>query len=96
MGEEIYVGDIEKEVSKVDGVLNLIELRVYNLTGAGYSSTQVGQPVTDYLPTDEETESDGRAMIDLEVTDGILYNDGDTMMEIKNPNQDIRVRVKER
>lgn len=96
MGEEIYVGDIEKEVSKVDGVLNLIELRVYNLTSAGYSNTQIGQSVTQYTPSDEETESDGRAMVDLEVTDGILYNDGDTMMEIKNPSQDIRVRVKER
>ena len=26
MGEEIYVGDIEKEISKVDGVINLIDL----------------------------------------------------------------------
>ena len=96
MGEEIYVGDIEKEISKVDGVLNLIELRVYNVTSAGYSNTQIGQSVTPYTPSDEDTQSDGRALVDLEVTDGILYNDGDTMMEIKNPNQDIRVRVKER
>lgn len=96
MGEEIYTGDIEKEISKVDGVLNLIELRVFNVTSAGYSNTQIGQPCVQYLPADEETEADGRAMVDLEATDGILYNDGDTMMEIKNPGQDIRVRVKER
>ena len=25
MGDDIFVGDIEKEISKVDGVLNLIE-----------------------------------------------------------------------
>ena len=35
-------------------------------------------------------------LVDLDVTDGILYNDGDSMMEIKNPAQDIRVRLKER
>ena len=34
--------------------------------------------------------------IDLAATDGVLYNDGDTMMEIKNPSVDIKVRVKER
>ena len=94
MGEEIYVGDIEKEISKIDGVLNLIDLRVYNITSIGYSNTQIGQPVVVY--EGEESESDGRLIVDLDVTDGILYNDGDTMMEIKNPSQDIRVRVKER
>lgn len=94
MGEEIYVGDIEKEISKIDGVLNLIDLRAYNITSIGYSNTQIGQPVVVY--EGEESESDGRLIVDLDVTDGILYNDGDTMMEIKNPSQDIRVRVKER
>ena len=94
MGEEIYVGDIEKEISKIDGVLNLIDLRVYNITAAGYSNTQIGQPVVVY--EGEESEAEGKLIVDLEVTDGILYNEGDTMMEIKNPGQDIRVRVKER
>jgi hypothetical protein len=35
-------------------------------------------------------------LIDLEATDGILYNDGDSMMEIKYPERDIRVRIKEK
>lgn len=94
MGEEIYVGDIEKEISKVDGVINLIDLRVYNETGANYSSTQIGQPTTT-APEDEATD-ERRALIDLGVTDGILYNDGDSMIELKYPNKDIRIRIKER
>ena len=94
MGEEIYVGDIEKEISKVDGVLNLIDLRVYNKTGIGYSNTQIGQPVIG--SSDEEGDDDHSELIDLSVTDGVLYNDGDTMMEIKNVTQDVRVRMKER
>ena len=36
------------------------------------------------------------SIVDLEASDYILFNDGDTMMEIKNPNDDIRVRIKER
>lgn len=94
MGEEIYVGDIEKEVSKVDGVLNLIELRVKNITSVGYSDTQIGQPVVPSTTVDGD--GDGEEIIDLDATDGILYNDGDSMMEIKNPSNDIIIRLKER
>lgn len=96
MGEEIYVGDIEKEISKVDGVLNLIKLSVYNKTGDGYSQTQISQPLMNYGIDDIPSLEDSAYEIDLSATDGVLYNDGDTMMEIKNPAVDIKVRVKER
>ena len=89
MGDEIYIGDLEKEISKIDGVINLISLRVYNEVGGKYSNTSVSQETIQ----DEETY---RSEIDLEATDGILYNDGDTMMEILDPNKDIRIRLKER
>lgn len=86
MGEEIYISDLEKEISNVDGVINLINLTVINKTNGDYSSTEVNQPVIN----GEEI------IIDLEASDWILYNDGDTMMEIKKPEEDIRIRLKER
>lgn len=95
MGDEIYVGDIEKEISKIDGVLNLIELAVYNKMGVGYSNVQVSQPI---MVEDNRLQpyGDDKVRIDLDATDGILYNEGDSMMEIKNPREDILIRVKER
>lgn len=87
MGEEIYVGDLEKEIGKLDGVINLISLSVNNKVGNGYSNTEINQEVLN------DTEN---KIIDLEASDWILYNDGDTMMEIKNPEDDIRIRIKER
>ena len=92
MGEEIYVGDLQKEIGKIDGVINLISLKVFNETGSDYSKSTVSQEV---IPVEEE-EGGGRYEVDLEATDGILYNEGDTMMEIKYPDKDIRIRVKER
>ena len=92
MGEEIYVGDLQKEIGKIDGVINLISLKVFNETGSDYSKSTVSQEV---IPVEEE-EGDGRYEVDLEATDGILYNEGDTMMEIKYPEKDIRIRIKER
>jgi hypothetical protein len=96
MGEEIYVGDLEKEISKVDGVINLIDLSVYNITSNGYSSTQVSQPIVEFDSNNISLVSENEEKIDLEATDGILYNDGDCMMEIKNPSINIRIRVKEK
>ena len=92
MGEEIYVGDLQKEIGKIDGVINLISLKVFNETGSDYSKSTVSQEV---IPVEEE-EGGGRYEVDLEATDGILYNEGDTMMEIKYPEKDIRIRIKER
>ena len=92
MGEEIYVGDLQKEIGKIDGVINLISLKVFNETGSDYSKSTVSQEV---IPVEEE-EGNDRYEVDLEATDGILYNEGDTMMEIKYPEKDIRIRIKER
>ena len=97
MGDDLYVGDLKKEISKLDGVANLIDLRVYNETCDGYSSTQTSQEL--YTAGDcnrpQEEIVPGRYRIDLEASDGIIYSDGDTMLEIKWPEKDIRVFPKE-
>jgi hypothetical protein len=97
MGDDLYVGDLKKEISKLDGVSNLIDLRVYNETCNGYSSTQTNQEL--YVSGDctraQEEIVPGRYRIDLEASDGIIYSDGDTMLEIKYPERDIRVFPKE-
>jgi len=99
MGDEIYTGDIEKELSKVDGVINLIDFRVYNEHGNGYSSSLINQETISSSAVDEDTPylGDGDSdLIDLEATDGILYSDGDSMFEVKYPEKDIRIRIKEK
>lgn len=94
MGDDLFVGDLKKEISKIDGVANLIDLRVYNETGTGYSSTRTSQELyisgPDCKPVAEENVP-GRFRLDLEASDGIIYSDGDTMLEIKYPSRDIRV-----
>ena len=93
MGEEIYVGDLEKEIGKIDGVVNLISLTVKNKFNSGvnkdYSASRISQEIID-------NSVEGETIVDLEASDWILFNDGDSMMEIKNPDEDIRVRIKER
>lgn len=88
LGEDIYISDLERAVSQVDGVLNLIDLRVYNEYGDAYSKTRCTQSIIG----DESEEN--RDRIDLEETDYVLVTDSDEMFEIKYPEQDIRIRVK--
>lgn len=86
----------------------MIALRVYNIHGTvegkKYSDTLIGQEITTIVTTcniDEAIDylgdrNEGKDLVDLDATDGILYNDGDQMMEIKYPEEDIIVRVKTR
>ena len=92
LGEDIFISDIEKEVLKTDGVLNIIDLKIYNEYGSNYSSVRCTQEVVDTYD-DDEKEMD-RSEIDLDVSDYTLVSDSDEMFEIKYPEQDIKLRVK--
>ena len=102
MGDEYFLGDLEKEISKLDGVKNLIELRVYNKVGSdvGYSDDETTQQLID--PSDccydeySEADSNFDRRIDLKASDKILFTEANSLLEIKYPNRDIKVHIKER
>ena len=41
MGDNVYLGDLFKEINNVSGVLNVIDLRVYNMVGGNYSLNEI-------------------------------------------------------
>lgn len=94
IGEDIFVGDIQKEVSKVDGVLNLIDLRVYNEYGNNYSKIMTSQQIKQFDGYGDKEE--GRDEIDLSASDYTLITESDSIFELKYPETDIKVRVKTR
>lgn len=103
MGEDIFIGDLEKTISQIDGVINLIDLRVFNQTGDGYSSDATTQQiVSDYdCPSQPEgmqgdDYSDFGNEIDLDASDGLLFSESNAMFEIKYKEKDIKVKVKTR
>ena len=91
LGEEIYVGDIEKEISKTDGVMNIIDLNIWNEFGQGYSTT-----ITNQLTYGIESEEPNKARINIDDTDYALSVEPDEMLEIRYPDRDIRIRAKVR
>ena len=101
MGEDIFIGDLERVINTLDGVISLIDLKVYNIYGGVYSKTKCPLPskVLDSAcnTTIDDTfivDNANAFLIDLEQVDGVLYADYDAMYEIKNPSRDIKIRVK--
>jgi hypothetical protein len=102
MGEEIFIGDLEKEINLLDGVISLIDLRVYAIYGGNYSSDICPLPKYMYMSNgqcvyDESKTNDNTAnlfRINLDSIDHLLHNDYDSMYEILDPNNDIKVKCK--
>jgi len=84
MGDNIYIAQLIEQINNVAGVLNVVDLRVYNKVGGGkYSSNEVSQPYV----------SDETRQIDL-LGEYTLFGDPTGMFEVKHPTSDIKVRVK--
>ncbi len=82
MGQNIYLTQLIEAINNVAGVLNVIDIKIYNEVGGDYSNNQTNQSLNN-----ENNE------IDLTV-DYALFAEYDSMFEIKFPQKDIRVRVK--
>lgn len=106
MGEDVFIGDLEKEIMFIDGVLGLIALRVYNIyseNSGSYSTDKAPYPILN-AQADCNTVSipvfnvnGGQAYpIDLDAIDRVLHSDYNSMFEILNPTNDIVVRTKAR
>ncbi len=84
MGDNIYMSSLVETINNVAGVLNVIDLRVYNKVGAGkYSLNEISQPYID----------SATRQIDISA-DYTLFGEPTSMFEIKYPTSDIQVRFK--
>jgi len=92
MGDNIYMAQLVENINNVGGVLNVIDVRVYNLISGKHSLNQTNQP---FLPASQigALPFNKAKRIDLG-EDYALFGDQDSMFEIKFPESDIKVRVK--
>ena len=106
MGDDIFIGDLEKEITSTDGVISIIELSVYNVYQGSYSNNISTLPrkmiTSNSCNTSVEstvvnlTNGSKSFQIDLDSIDKVLYGDDDSMFEIKYPEKDIRIFLKKR
>lgn len=84
MGDDIYLGQLIESINSINGVLNVVDVRVYNKVGGQYySNNEISQPYID----------DATRQIDL-MGEFKIYGESNSLFEIKKPDLDIRIRVK--
>ncbi len=82
MGDPLFVGELMKDINNVSGVVNVIDVRVFNKIGGEYSSAQVSQS---YKNT---------ATKEIQQSDMTIYMKANQIFQIRFPEKDIKIRVK--
>ena len=82
MGDPLFVGDLIRHIGTVNGVVNVVDVRVYGKIGGNYSSSEVAQSYKD--TTTKE----------IQQSDMIVYMKANQIFQIRFPNTDIKVRTK--
>ena len=79
MDENIFLGRLQKQILEANGVINVIDIKVYNKVGGPYSGNVISQGILN--------TSTG----EIKVINNTIYSTEDSMFEIKFPEKDIRV-----
>ena len=82
MGDPLFVGELQKSISDIVGIVNVVDLRVFGKTGGEYSTAEVSQG---YL--DEITK-------EIDQSDSTIFMKSNQIFQIRFPKKDIKIRVK--
>ena len=82
MGDPLFVGDLMREVGNVTGVVNVVDVRVFNKIGGKYSSAEISQAYKDDITKE------------ILQFDSTIYMKSNQICQIRFPQSDIKVRVK--
>lgn len=82
MGDPLFVGDLFTRIGSLSGVVNVVDIRIFNKTGGEYSTSEVSQEYTDV-----DTKQ-------IKQSDMTIFMKSNQIYQIRFPNKDIRVRVK--
>tara|TARA_R110000744_G_scaffold11874_1_gene35870 strand:+ start:1111 stop:2952 length:1842 start_codon:yes stop_codon:yes gene_type:complete len=82
MGQDLALGELRKQIMNQDGVVNIVDVRVYNQVGDPYSQSVSTQP---YI--NATTKQIG-------LIDDTIFAQPDEILQIMSPQKDISVRTK--
>lgn len=82
MGDPLFVGDLIRQIGQVNGVVNVVDIRVYGKTGGSYSSSEVTQTYKNIVTKE------------IQQFDMSVFMKSNQIFQIRFPGQDIKVRTK--
>ena len=86
LGQDIFLGELSKELAQLDGVINIIEIELYNELGGQYSDGQVSQPYSN-ATTRQISLIDQTIFAQPNQTFQVRYPDKDIVVRLKNADQ---------
>ena len=84
MNTDIFLGRLERQILEANGVINILNLKVYNKVGGQYSNNAISQEIAD--------TSTG----EIRKINNTIYSTTDSMFQIKYPEKDIRVFMRKK
>lgn len=82
MGENVYVSELRRLIQNENGVITLSGIQFFNKVGGQYSSSQTSQRYSN-----SETRQ-------IELIDDTIFAEPSQIYQVKYPNKDINIRVK--
>ena len=82
MGENVNISELRRLIQSENGVISVSDIQVFNKVGGQYSSSQTSQR---YI--DSTTHQ-------IELIDETIFAEPNQTYQIKYPNKDINIRVK--
>jgi hypothetical protein len=82
MGQDLSMGELRSQIMNQPGVLNIVNLRIYNKVGGQYSQSITSQPYGD----DSTRE--------IALLDDTIYAQPDEILQVRFPEKDIAIRVR--
>ena len=82
MGQNVSVSEIRSDVQNVSGVMSVTDIAVFNKVGGQYSSSQTSQRYSN------------AATKQIQLVDDTIFAEPSQIYQIRFPNKDIKVRVK--
>ena len=82
MGQNINISEIRRIIQSENGIISLSDIKVFNKVGGQYSSSQTSQEYAN-----SETK-------EIKLIDDTIFADPNQTYQVRYPNKDINVRVK--
>ena len=87
--QNIYVSQVTDMLREIPGVINVVDIRFYNMEGGDYSNVLISQAIGERISVFGTTSFKTQ----IEYIDNTIFSTSLSMWEIKKPDGDILVRV---
>ena len=82
MGQDLSLGELRSQIMNQPGVVNIVDVKVYNKVGDTYSQSVTSQPYV----------SQGTREIGL--INDTIYAQPDEILQVRYPEKDIAIRIR--